>query len=167
MKSVKFIIFLFFWVKAGFTQDTHWQKTILRFDIEEAAINGEDYTDAFTEQRAYMSFYKVDNDSILLMALVWLKEGSQTWGRVYPHSVISTNEMYDGFKSERSYYRWEYQNSFNENSGNALIELIKVVKPEGLFYVMKVFVHTFDLAVYKGYMNVEESDVVKVLNKEN
>lgn len=165
MKNSRYILMLFCLVKLTIAQDSHWQKTILHFEIEEAAINGEDYTNAFTKQKAYMAFYKVDNDSVLLMALVWQKEGSQTWGRVQPHSVICTNEMYEGFKSERSYYRWDYKNSFNDNTGSALVELIKVVKPEGLYYVMKVFLHGFDLAIYKGYLNLAESDVVKVLEK--
>lgn len=165
MRSVMIFIVSVFLSNSTLAQEEHWQKTVLHFDIQEAELNGEDYSKLFLSQKTYLAFYKVDTDSVLLLSLVNRKDASQTWGRVYPHPVIFSNEMYDGFKSERTYYRWNYHNSFNENSGSALIELIKVPKPEGLFYVMKVFVHEFDLAVYKGYMNVEESDVVKVLDK--
>jgi hypothetical protein len=146
---------LYFLILFGFVINPFYsqEKTITLFNIEKATIDGEDYSEKFKEGKVYTVFYRNLKDSILAMANVWPVNGSQSYGNVYPHQMIVTDETYEGLKSTRTFYKWFYTNTYDDAKGSASIELIQVVKSEGIYYVMKMITSEFQICIYKGYLN--------------
>lgn len=127
-------------------------KTLLHFEIEEATINGEDFSKLYNDNKSFLVIFKNLTDSSLSMAICWRENKSQSFGFLEAHSMIVTNEPFQENRATRAFYKWHYNNSYNEINGIANIELIQIFKPTGIYYVLKMTTDKFDLCTYKGYL---------------
>jgi len=128
------------------------QKTLAKFIITDASKNGIDQTPYLLKAGAYTVFYKSYNDGLLYMANVWPNDNSQSYGPMYSTETTSYNETYESYKADIFYYNWRYINDYDSKKGTAKVQFIKVYKPQGVTFVLKIIPENLDLIIYKGYM---------------
>ncbi|MBA3706006.1 MAG: hypothetical protein H0W84_08940 [Bacteroidetes bacterium] len=155
-------IFIFF---CSFLNAQVKLKTLLLFRIEEATKNGEDVTKTFIDQKAYTVFYKNLQDNSLLMANVWQENKSQSYGGLQTNNVLIFNKPYKSSKAQRSYYIWDYINTYNDTTGIAFLELIQIQKQAGIYYILKMDAGELGFYTFKGYLDPTQSDFISESNK--
>jgi hypothetical protein len=127
------------------------QETLSKFIITDASDNGNDITETILEQNGYLVFY-TDAEKNLFMANVWEKNDTQSFGRLYNTEHKKLKETYENFEADIFYFRWRYINSYDTKKGTATVELIKIYKPQGVTFKIKIVPENLDVLVYKGYM---------------
>lgn len=132
------------------------QKTLLLFYPTEGSKNGKDISQLLKDKSVFVVFYKMEDDERLIMSIVFDSDSTQTKGWVYPHEVVTVDEGYQGYRAEKAYYKWEYYLPGSEDPSIATVELTKAAKPEGMFYMLKLFYDPFEILILKGYYS--ESD---------
>lgn len=132
----------------------YFQKNILAFDVFEADHNGQDYSKFYRDKQNYVTFYQNTKDSVMSLAIVWPNDSSMSYGSLTVNSVKINNELYEGNKTEKSYYKWYYLNSYNNEQGWATIEFSIVHDKNQPFYILRMFTENdFQINTYKGYLN--------------
>lgn len=127
------------------------QETLSKFIITDASDNGNDITETILEQNGYLVFY-TDAEKNLFMANVWEKNDTQSFGRLYNTEHKKLKETYESFEADIFYFRWRYVNSYDTKKGTATVELIKIYKPQGVTFKIKIVPENLDVLVYKGFM---------------
>ena len=127
------------------------QVTLSKFIITDASKNGNDITETILEQNAYLVFY-TDAEKNLFMANIWEKNDTQSFGRLYNTEHKKLKETYESFEADIFYFRWRYINSYDTKKGTATVELIKIYKPQGVTFKIKIVPENLDILVYKGFM---------------
>lgn len=127
------------------------QETLSKFIITDASKNGNDITETILEQNGYLVFY-TDAEKNLFMANVWEKNDTQSFGRLYNTEHKKLKETYESFEADIFYFRWRYINSYDTKKGTATVELIKIYKPQGVAFKIKIVPENLDILVYKGFM---------------
>lgn len=152
MKNIVIIISLFLIKFNGSAQN--YQKTILAFDITKADLNGQDASNYFAENGNYVTFYQNTKDSIMNLAIVWPNDSSMSYGPLTVSPIRTNNELYEGKRTEKSYYKWYYVNSYDDKKGWANIEFSIVHDSYQVFYILRMFVDSdFQICTYKGFLN--------------
>lgn len=151
MKSIKIIISFFFFITC-YNVNAQTQKTIAKFVISDASINGLDNTPQLLREGAYTVFYTSGSDGILYMANVWPNSKSQSYGPMYSTKSASYNETYESYKADLFYFNWRYINDYDSKKGTAKVQFIKVYKPQGVTFVLKIIPENLDIIIYKGFM---------------
>ena len=147
----KFILLITLTLNAVLFAQNNKQETLSKFIITDASDNGNDITETILEQNAYLVFY-TDVEEKLFMANVWEKNNTQSFGRLYNTEHKKLKETYESFEADIFYFRWRYINSYDTKKGTATVELIKIYKPQGVTFKIKIIPENLDILVYKGYM---------------
>ncbi len=127
-------------------------KKTTKFIITDASTNGVDTTPTLLEAKAYIVFYTVENDNLLYMSHVWPKHNSQSYGPMYSLESETKKETYEAHKADVFNFDWLYITGYADKKGAAKVQLMKVYKPEGITYVLKIIPPTLEVIVYKGYL---------------
>ncbi len=127
-------------------------KQTTKFIITDASTNGVDTTPTLLEEKAYLVFYTVENDSLLYMSHVWPKHNSQSYGPMYSLESDTKKETYEDHKADVFNFDWLYITGYADKKGAAKVQLIKVYKPQGITYVLKIIPPTSEVIIYKGYL---------------
>jgi hypothetical protein len=61
-------------------------------------------------------------------------------------------ETYEDYKADFFYFNWRYMNDYNDKKGTATVQLIKIFKPQGITFILKIIPENLDVIVYKGYI---------------
>lgn len=139
----------------------NFRKTILAFDIIEANINGKDDSELHVINKTFITFYRNTKDSILNLAIVWPNNSSMSYGPLTVSNIRTNNELYEGKTTEKSYYKWYYKNTYDNNQGWANIELSIVYETYQAFYILRMFVDKdFQINTYKGFLNEKLTDTI-------
>ena len=147
----KIILLITLSLNAILFAQTNNQETLSKFIITDASDNGNDITETILEQNAYLVFY-TDAEKNLFMANVWEKNDTQSFGRLYNTEHKKLKETYESFEADIFYFRWRYINSYDTKKGTATVELIKIYKPQGVTFKIKIVPENLDVLVYKGFM---------------
>ena len=133
------------------------KKLSTKFIITNATTNGVDTTPEILEAKAYIVFYTVENDNLLYMSNVWPKQNSQSYGPMYSVKSDTKKETYEAHKADVFNFDWLYITGYADKKGAAKVQLIKVYKPQGITYVLKITPPTLEVIIYKGYLEGEGS----------
>lgn len=147
----KIILLITLSLNAILFAQTNNQETLSKFIITDASDNGNDITETILEQNGYLVFY-TDAEKNLFMANVWEKNDTQSFGRLYNTEHKKLKETYESFEADIFYFRWRYINSYDTKKGTATVELIKIYKPQGVTFKIKIVPENLDVLVYKGFM---------------
>lgn len=148
-KFYSFLALLIFSTSGLFAQN---QETLAKFIITDASSNGVDETPYLLKVGAYTVFYTSDNDGLLYMANVWPNNNSQSFGPMYSTETASYNETYETYKADFFYYNWRYVNDYDSKKGTAIVQFIKIYKPQGVAFILEIIPENLDIIIYKGYM---------------
>ncbi len=127
-------------------------RQITKFIITDASTNGVDNTAEILEEKAFIVFYSVENDDLLYMSHVWPKHESQSYGPIYSVKSESEKETYEEYKADFFNFDWLYIAGYEDKKGTAKVQLIKVHKPQGISYVLKIIPSNLEVIIYKGYL---------------
>jgi hypothetical protein len=147
----KIILLITLTINAILFAQNNNQVTLSKFIITDASKNGNDITETIFEQNGYLVFY-TDAEKNLFMANVWKKNDTQSFGRLYNTEHKKLKETYESFEADIFYFRWRYINSYDTKKGTATVELIKIYKPQGVTFKIKIVPENLDVLVYKGFM---------------
>ena len=147
----KIILLITLSLNAILFAQTNNQETLSKFIITDASDNGNDITETILEQNGYLVFY-TDAEKNLFMANVWEKNDTQSFGRLYNTEHKKLKETYENYEADIFYFRWRYINSYDTKKGTATVELIKIYKPQGVTFKIKIVPENLDVLVYKGFM---------------
>lgn len=152
MKNI-FIIFLLFIVGTG-SGDVQAQEAELleKFIILDATENDKDITPQLLSNEAFLSIYKISGKEVVYFANVWPVADSQSFGMVYNAELKEVAETEKAYATDEFSFSWSYQNSYDEESGTAQVRILKIYKPQGVYFEAVVVPEDLDLLVYKGYV---------------
>lgn len=128
------------------------QETLAKFIITDATTNGVDITPVLLANNAYIVFYTSDDDGLIYMANVFPKSNSQSYGPMYLVEIQNKKETYETYAVDIFYFNWRYINTYDNKKGTAKVQMIKVYKPQGVAFTVKIIPENLDIIVYKGYM---------------
>jgi hypothetical protein len=131
---------------------TESQKTLAKFIITDAKSNGQDITPILLEAEAYTVFYTSGDDGLVYMANVWPKNNSQSFGPMYGVQAENIEETYENYEADFFYFNWQYKNTYDGKTGTAKVQVVKVYKPQGVTFTLKIIPEDLDVIVYKGFM---------------
>ena len=128
------------------------QETLAKFIITDATINGVDVTPTLLANKAYTVFYTSDDDGLIYMANVCPESNSQSYGPMYSVETQKKRETYETYAADIFYFNWRYINTYDNKKGTAKVQMIKIYKPQGVVFTVKIIPENLDIIVYKGYM---------------
>lgn len=128
------------------------QETIARLTVVDWTKNGENMTTAISDQNVILVIYRNKETNELLMANFWQKSNSQSYGRIYSLESKHEEESAEKYKSDLFFFQWGYVNTYDNKKGTAKVELLKVYKPQGIYFKMTIIPENLDILIYKGYM---------------
>lgn len=128
------------------------QKVLAKFIITDATTNGVDITPTILSNNAYTIFYANSDDKLIYMANVWPKNKTQSFGPMYSVENKNSHETYDKYEADVFYFNWRYKNDYDNKKGTARVQVIKIYKPQGVAFTVKIIPENLDIIIYKGYM---------------
>lgn len=129
------------------------QEEVARFVITDATQNGQDMTQDYLENGAYLVFYTSGDDNTLYMANFWPKTDSQSYGEVYSLETKSYEETSEQYEVDIIRFNWRYINTYDKKRGTAKVEVTKIYKPQGIAFIIKIIPENLDILIFKGYMD--------------
>jgi hypothetical protein len=129
------------------------QEVIASYQISDGSSNGEDITSILLEQNAYLVVYKDSITQRIYLANFWEKNDSQSYGEMYSVEQESYEATDESYAADVFTFQWRYINSYDDKKGTANVKLVKVYKPQGVYFIMTIIPEYLDILVYKGYMN--------------
>lgn len=144
---ITFFSLIFFNVSFG-----QRQETLAKFIITDATTNGVDITPTLLANKAYTVFYTSDDDGLIYMANVCPESNSQSYGPMYSVETQKKRETYETYAADIFYFNWRYINTYDNKKGTAKVQMIKIYKPQGVAFTVKIIPENLDVIVYKGYM---------------
>lgn len=117
----------------------------LVLSIVQAELDGEDYSELYVKNEAFLAFYY--RDSTAYFANVWQKSDTQSYGRI---TLLELGETNNGMTAS---VIWKYANSYDDKIGTAQIILRLTNRPVSVSFELSVLTESGSLSIYKGYVN--------------
>ncbi|WP_418264182.1 hypothetical protein [Flavobacterium faecale] len=155
---MKFLITLLLVICASFSskikaqQKTKTQEILAKFKISDGTNNGVDITPTLLEQDAYIVIYKNIDSKSLYMANFWNKNNTQSYGTIYAMEKEHIEASDENYEADLFHFQWSYSNTYDTKNGTAKVELLKVYKPQGVYFKMTIIPEDLDVLVYRGFM---------------
>lgn len=147
MKLRLLLLILICSVRLAFGQ----QSVIAKFVVQTAQRNHVDYSQFYTGNNAYFVFY-ITADKKVYFGSIISKTNEQSYGAISELTHTSTPETGKDYASDTFSFKWAYSNSYDNHQGTATVKLVKVDKPGGKAFTLKIIPETLDLLEYTGYM---------------
>ena len=129
------------------------QEIIAKFQISDGTENGLDITPTLLEQNAYLVIYQDMVSKAIYMANFWEMNNTQSYGSIYAIEEKHIEADDENYEADLFYFQWSYINTYDSKKGIAKIELMKIYKPQGVYFKMTIVPENLDVLVYKGFMS--------------
>jgi hypothetical protein len=159
MKHILFatLLFLFSTAKAQVFDST-------KYYIIEAIIDDEDCSDSYLDSRQYLTFYQnEDGNKCFLNSKTNGEEFS--CGRI--SGLISEEIIEDECSGELITFRWKYHNSYDLDSGYALVTLKKIYRESETQFYIKIITDKLDIIYFSGFTNEKLEKYEQIKNTRN
>lgn len=156
---MKYLMLLLFILNNNFNsklqaQETeNQQETIAKFIISDWTKNGENLTSQLIDENSYLVIYRNVENNDLYMANFWETSNSQSFGAIYAIEKKHIDESDENYKADFVNFQWSYTNTYDSKKGTAKVELMKIYKPQGVYFEMTIVPENLDVLVYKGFMS--------------
>lgn len=122
----------------------------VKYLITEAKINKVDYSQHYFENGQYLTFYKDEDDEYCLLNSMGNKE-EYSYGKILGLKVKKTEE--DECPAETINFRWFYHNSYNNDSGYAVVQLKRIYRENGIEFSIKILSKKLEIFEFSGFTN--------------
>lgn len=129
------------------------QETFAKFQITDGTVNGKDVTPTLINENAYLVIYRIVETNDLYMANFWQTSKSQSFGSIYAIEEKHIEADDENYEADLFYFQWSYINTYDSKKGTAKVELMKIYKPQGVYFKMTIVPENLDVLVYKGFMS--------------
>lgn len=129
------------------------QETLAKFQIADGNVNGKDVTPTMISENSYLVIYRNVENNDLYMANFWETSNSQSFGAIYAIEKKHIDESDENYKADFVNFQWSYTNTYDSKKGTAKVELMKIYKPQGVYFEMTIVPENLDVLVYKGFMS--------------
>lgn len=147
MKRYLLLLILIGSVRFAFGQQT----IVAKFIIQTAMRNHNDLSKFYTGNNAYFVFYITPDKQVFFGSIV-SKADQQSYGAISELVHTSTPENDKEYATDTFSFKWAYSNSYDNKQGTATVKLVKIDKPGGTAFTIKIIPDTLDLLEYTGYM---------------
>jgi hypothetical protein len=127
------------------------QSVIAKFVVTDARKNHLDYTKAYIANGAYFVFY-ITADKKVFFGSIMKNSNQQSYGEVSELIRSSTEQTSTEYATNTFNFKWSYNNTYDNAQGTAKVNLVKIDKPGGIAFEVKIIPENLDLLEYKGYM---------------
>lgn len=146
MKHILFatVLFLFSTVHGQVFDST-------KYYVTEAIINDEDYSDCYLENGQFLTFYQ-NEDGVTCFLNSTREKDEFSCGRI---SGLKSEEIEeDETFGELITFRWYYHNSYDLDSGYALVSLKKLYRENGTEFSIKIITQKLHIIMFSGFTTV-------------
>lgn len=127
------------------------QTVVAKFIIQTAQRNHTDLSQFYTSNNAYFVFYITADKNVYFGSIV-SKANQQSYGAISELEHTSTPETGKEYATDSFSFKWAYSNSYDNKQGTATVKLVKIDKPGGKAFTLKIIPDNLDLLEYTGYM---------------
>jgi hypothetical protein len=131
-----------------------------KYLITEARINSVDYSQHYYEGGQFLLFYENENNERCLLNSKENKE-EYSFGKVY--GLKSEKIEIENCPAENISFRWHYHNSYDDDSGYALVHLKRIYRENGVEFSLKILSKKLDIIQFSGFTN---ENLKKILYEE-
>jgi len=149
MKALILFLVLFISTYSGFAQD---QEIFAKFIITDAKLNDVDVTKHYLQNKTYLVFYRLKDDTDVYLANVMSEANTQSFGRIFDFVGKQEEETDKQYRYERYTFRWSYINDYDDKKGTAKVVIEKVFKPAGIAFSCRIIPENLDVIELNGYM---------------
>lgn len=121
-----------------------------RFIIKNAYVKGQDYSNLYRDADAYLVLY--DKDGTACMAIVMSKKNSRSYGSISDMDVQHYEATPYSYERDVLKYTWNYQNSYDNNKGEALCRLDVTYKGNEVLFVFEYVLPNGEMSRFSGSM---------------
>ena len=119
----------------------------IALSIIQAEIDGEDYTEKYLENGAFLAFYTEDGQECFTNA--WCKPDTQSYGTVV--LLEYNNDTEEGI--ETASYLWKYANTYDDHRGTAIILVSYIHRAVSVAFELCIMTEEAEILIFKGYVN--------------
>ena len=120
------------------------------FIIKNAYIKGQDCSEYYRNAGSYLVLY--DKDDTACMSIVMAKKNSQSYGTVTDLDIQHYNATSYSYERDVLKYTWNYQNSYDNNKGEAACRLDITYKGNEVLFVFEYVLSNGEMARFSGSM---------------
>jgi hypothetical protein len=148
MKLRLVIVMLLVTFQGAYSQQ---QTVIAKFIIQTAARNHVDVSQQYTTNKSYFVFYITADKEVNFGSIVPGTQ-QQSYGAISNLTHTSIAETPTQYATDTFDFSWAYSNTYDNHQGTANVHVVKIDKPGGIEFILKIVPETLDLLEYKGYM---------------
>ena len=131
-----------------------------RYFVTEARINKLDYSEFYFNSGQYLTFYE-DDDGYWNLLNSSANQDEYSYGKVYGIKVQKVE--IDNCPADDITFRWFYKNSYNNDSGYAIVRLKRIYRENGIEFSIKILSKKLDIIEFSGitselFINNEEKE---------
>jgi hypothetical protein len=142
------IILLLATIRLAYCQQ---QTVIAKFTVQSAKKNHTDVTQYYTSNNAYFAFYITADKQVYFGSIV-SRLNQQSYGAIFGLTHTAEPETTSSYATDTFNFKWSYSNSYDNHQGAATVKLVKIDKPGGVAFELKIIPENLDLLEYSGYM---------------
>lgn len=128
-------------------------KTIYDFRIYEGVSEENDVTKWLLDSEMHTLFYLYEKDSLLMMANIGYKSGTQSYGRITTTKDSEFGIIEEGHEIEIYYFDWQYINDYDDETGLAKVKAIIETKSDATYLTLTIVPNDLSIIVYKGIID--------------
>jgi hypothetical protein len=72
---------------------------------------------------------------------------------MYGVETDKLSETYENYEADFFYFNWRYANDYDSKTGTAKVQVVKIYKPQGVAFSVKIIPENLDVITFKGYMD--------------
>jgi len=148
MKFNVLLIILISSAKFAYCQD---QTVIAKFVVLDARNNHTDVTQFYTSNKSYFVFYLTPDKRVYFGSIV-SKSNQQSYGEISELEQSSAPQTQTAYSTHTFDFKWSYSNSYDNHQGTAKVHLVKIDKPAGIAFELRIIPENLDILEYKGFM---------------
>jgi len=118
--------------------------------VTEARINKLDYSDQYFDQGQYLTFYRKKIGGLGFLNTS-ADHAEYSYGQILNMKRMKMEE--DGCKGEIIYFRWKYRNSYDKDTGYALVQLKRLYRENGVEFSIKIVSKQLEMIELSGFTN--------------
>lgn len=131
-----------------------------KYFVTEARINSVNYSEDYYNSSQYLTFYDDEYGNTCFLNSMGNKE-QYSFGRIFGFKIEKTE--IDHCPAHDITFRWFYQNSYDNDSGYAMVQLKRIYRENGVEFSIKILTKKLDIIEFSGFtsenlLKIKEED---------
>lgn len=119
-----------------------------KYFVTEARINSVNYSEEYYNSGQYLTFYEDEDGNNCFSNSMGNKE-QYSFGKIYGFKIEKVE--IDHCPAHDISFRWFYQNSYDTDSGYAMVQLKRIYRENGVEFSIKILSKKLDIIEFSGF----------------